>query len=184
MANPLFRVPPGTETVRVRIIDTTTRLGKLPLDFLMQPPMEGMNYMPEMPAWSFLIEHSSGQKLLFDLAVPKDWRSFSPFILQILDKVKSEITVKYDVIDILKNNNIAADQISGIIWRYVLTTPEQFIMPKLMNTLCSHWHFDHVGNPSQFPPSTDLIVGPGFKNAFYPGYPAIPDSPVREIDFA
>jgi glyoxylase-like metal-dependent hydrolase (beta-lactamase superfamily II) len=53
-----------------------------------------------------------------------------------------------------------------------------------MNALCSHWHFDHVGDPSQFPSSTDLIVGPGFKDAFLPGYPAVSDSPVRESDFA
>jgi hypothetical protein len=117
MADPLFHVPPGTETVQVRIIDTTTRLGKVPLDFLMQPPMAGMQYMPEMPAWSFLIEHCSGQNLLFDLAAPKDLGSFSPFILAILDKMGSDVTVEHDVIDILKNNGIGADQISGIIWR-------------------------------------------------------------------
>lgn len=29
----------------------------------------------------------------------------------------------------------------------------------------SHSHFDHVGDPSTFPPSTDLIVSPGFKKA-------------------
>lgn len=47
----------------------------------------------------------------------------------------------------------------------------------------SHWHWDHIGDPSTFPSSTDLIVGPGFKEAFLPGYPTKPDSPVRESDF-
>ena len=52
---------------------------------------------------------------------------------------------------------------------------------------------DHTGDPSTFPGSTDLIVGPGFKSRFVPGYPTIKDSPVsesawqgrelREIDF-
>ncbi|CAG8072376.1 unnamed protein product [Penicillium salamii] len=164
MANPLFPVPKGTETVNVRIIDTTTRLGKLPLDFLMEPAMKGMQCMPDMPSWSFLIEHASGQKLLYDLGVPKAWRSLSPFILQILEGLATEISVENDVIDILKQDKIKADQISGIIW--------------------SHWHFDHVGDPSLFPPSTDLIVGPGFKDTFCPGYPASPDSPIRECDLA
>ena len=117
MANALFPVPPGTETVQVRIIDTTVRLSKLPLGLLMQPPLQGMPYLPEIPAWSFLIEHPSGQKLLFDLAVPKDWRSLSPVVLQVLEKISARIRVTEDVIDILKTNGIAADQISGIIWR-------------------------------------------------------------------
>ncbi|KAJ5333863.1 uncharacterized protein N7506_007646 [Penicillium brevicompactum] len=164
MTSPLFPVPPGTETVQIRIIDTTTRIKKLPVSYLMQPPMEGLIHMPDMPSWSFLIEHSSGQKLLYDLGVPKAWHLFSPCILQIIEGSSSELTVENDVVDILNTNGIEADQISGIIW--------------------SHWHFDHVGDPSRFPPSTDLIVGPGFKNAFLPGYPAIPDSPVRESDFA
>ena len=52
---------------------------------------------------------------------------------------------------------------------------------------------DHTGDPSTFPSLTDLIVGPGFKDAFVPAYPTKQDSPVaesayegrnlREIDF-
>ena len=48
----------------------------------------------------------------------------------------------------------------------------------------SHWHFDHIGDPSTFPGTTELVVGPGFKEKFFPGYPAIEDAPVRESDFA
>ena len=39
---------------------------------------------------------------------------------------------------------------------------------------------DHTGDPSTFPGSADLIVGPGFKEAFVPGYPTVEDSPVDE----
>lgn len=117
MATPLFPVPPGTETVQVRIIDTTTRLRKIPLNLVMQPPMEGLRYISEMPAWSFLIEHSSGQKLLFDLGIPKNWQLLSPSILQILNSSEAEISVEDDVIDILTKHDIPSDQISGIIWR-------------------------------------------------------------------
>lgn len=49
--------------------------------------------------------------------------------------------------------------------------------------LWSHWHWDHIGDPSRFPPSTDLIVGPGFKAALLPAFPTRRDSPVRESDF-
>lgn len=81
--------------------------------------MKGMKYMTEMPAWSFLIEHPSGQKLLFDLGMPTDWLAFSPFVQRILEKVKADIAVEEEVIDILEKNGIGADEISGIIWRCV-----------------------------------------------------------------
>lgn len=40
----------------------------------------------------------------------------------------------------------------------------------------SHLHFDHIGNPGEFPRS-QVVVGPGSKAAAYPGYPTNPDSP-------
>ncbi len=47
----------------------------------------------------------------------------------------------------------------------------------------SHWHYDHIGDPSTFPGSTTLVVGPGFKEAFMPAYPVNKDSPLLEKDF-
>ena len=44
----------------------------------------------------------------------------------------------------------------------------------------SHSHFDHVGDPSTFPSSTTLVVGPGFQNSFLPGWPSDPESRVHE----
>lgn len=43
---------------------------------------------------------------------------------------------------------------------------------------------DHTGDPSLFPKSAELIVGPGFSDAFLPGYPSKKDSPMLETDFA
>ncbi|KAL3484697.1 beta-lactamase-like protein [Aspergillus germanicus] len=162
--SPSFPVPPGLATVQVNIIDSTTRIGKLPLEFLMTPPMDGMQYMPVLPSWSFLIQHPSGQKLLFDLGVPSDWRTLAPAVTDKLEARGWDITVEKEVIDCLQDHGVAAEEISGIIW--------------------SHWHWDHLGDPSRYPPSTDLIVGPGFKDEFIPGYPSKPDAPVRESDFA
>ncbi|KAL8992461.1 MAG: hypothetical protein Q9169_007090, partial [Polycauliona sp. 2 TL-2023] len=39
------------------------------------------------------------------------------------------------------------------------------------------------GDPSLFPKSAELIVGPGFSEAFLPGYPTKQDSPMLEGDF-
>ncbi|KGO54840.1 hypothetical protein PEX2_090930 [Penicillium expansum] len=163
-SSPNFTVPPGDQSVKIRIIDSTTRIGNLKLGFLMEPPMEGMECMTPLPAWSFLIEHPSGQKILYDLGVPKDLNSFPPIVCQSFKEQGWEIDVKEEVVDTLRKHGVMANEISAIIW--------------------SHWHWDHIGDPSRFPSSTDLIVGPGFKDEFLPGYPAKPDSPVRESDFA
>lgn len=42
---------------------------------------------------------------------------------------------------------------------------------------------DHSGDPSTFPGSTALVVGPGFKEALLPGYPADPKGRIRETDY-
>jgi hypothetical protein len=60
--------------------------------------------------------------------------------------------------------------------------------------ICSHSHIDHVGDPSVFPSSVDLVLGPGFKSEHMPGYPTNPQGllldsafegrSVREVDFS
>jgi hypothetical protein len=44
---------------------------------------------------------------------------------------------------------------------------------------------DHTGDPSLFPKSTSLIVGPGFKSntQTYPGFPKNPDAVVCQDAF-
>jgi len=72
--------------------------------------------------------------------------------------------VKQDVREQLEEHGVKGNDIEAIVW--------------------SHWHWDHTGDPSTFPPSTALIVGPGFKSALVPGYPANQDSPIKEADYA
>jgi hypothetical protein len=44
--------------------------------------------------------------------------------------------------------------------------------------MLSHYHVDHIGDPSLFPSTTSLVVGPGFKTnkSSFPGYPKNPDA--------
>lgn len=116
---PEFHIPASPNTVNVRIIDSTTRIGKLALEFLMVPPMNGMQYMPTIPSWSFLIEHESGKQLIFDLGIPKGWRKMAPVVVKSLESHGWDIDVDKEVIDILSDHGLAADEISGVIWRYV-----------------------------------------------------------------
>ncbi|OAP59117.1 hypothetical protein AYL99_06415 [Fonsecaea erecta] len=159
----LFPVPSGA-TATVSIIDTTTRIGRIPVSYLMAPPLEGFEHMPEIPSWSFLVETTTtGKKALFDLGVPPDWENFAPAVYEALKPRGWEIYAEKHTSQVLEENGVDLKGIGSIVW--------------------SHWHWDHLGDPSTFPPSTEVVVGPGFKEAFMPGYPGKPDSPVRESDF-
>ena len=46
----------------------------------------------------------------------------------------------------------------------------------------SHNHFDHIGDVSQFPQTTELIVGPGVRTASWPGWPRREDAIVLDSD--
>ncbi|KIX03814.1 uncharacterized protein Z518_07367 [Rhinocladiella mackenziei CBS 650.93] len=157
-----FQVPAGA-TAQVSIIDSTTKINKIRAEYLMGPAMSGLEYMPEIPTWSFLVESATGRKALYDLGVPPNWKEFAPTVVETLHKRGWEIEAEIHVVDILKENRVDPTDINAIVW--------------------SHWHWDHLGDPSTFPPNTELVVGPGFKEAFFPGWPAKPDSPVRESDF-
>ncbi|KAK7216367.1 hypothetical protein V2G26_004370 [Clonostachys chloroleuca] len=155
---------PGGETVKVSVIDSTMRLSGLPVSSLLEPPIEGFDTLSPITTWSFLVESSTGKKALFDLGAPKDpFNHYAPSVVEMLTESGCGIHVQANVADILEENGVQPAEINSIIW--------------------SHHHFDHIGDVSTFPASTELIVGPGFKDAFCPGYPANPTSPVREVDF-
>ncbi|KAI4245863.1 MAG: hypothetical protein LQ352_006508 [Teloschistes flavicans] len=163
MAPPQFHIPESTSTVDVHIINSTSRMRGIPTTLMMETHIPNFDTF-DCPAFSFLIEHSkSHQKVLFDLGVRKDWQNFSARIVQRLTEGGWQVEVQKGVADILKDQKVDLKSINAVIW--------------------SHYHWDHTGDPSTFPPSTDLVVGPGFKKAFTPGYPKNQDSPIRESDY-
>ncbi|KAL2868979.1 MBL fold metallo-hydrolase [Aspergillus lucknowensis] len=158
----LFQIPAG-ETVTVRLMNPVN-FGPSHLKRFMAPLVPGLDIFARNPAFSFLVEHSSGRKLVFDLGIRKDWQNYAPEIAEYIPTTGYNIEVTQNVAEILDEHGIPPKDIEAVIW--------------------SHWHWDHIGDPSTFPPSTDLIVGPGFKDAMLPGFPAKPDSPIRESDYA
>ncbi|MCJ1243189.1 hypothetical protein MMC30_000386 [Trapelia coarctata] len=157
-----LHIPTSNATVQVSIINTTSHITNIPTDHFLLPKILGYDFI-DCPAFSFLIQHSSGRKLLFDLGVRKDWENFAPTLH---DKIKNsnwKVTVEKDVREILESERIDPGEISGIIW--------------------SHHHWDHTGDPSRFPKSTDLIVGPRFKETFMPGYPENPGALIKVSDY-
>ena len=116
------------------------------------------------PCYCFLITHPSGRNLLFDLGVRKDWENYAPALVSRIKQGGWGVSVEKDVATILEENGIQGKDIEGIIW--------------------SHYHWDHTGDPTRFPASTALIVGPGFKSRFPTAYPTDEKAPLTEDAWA
>ncbi|KAF4555239.1 Cytochrome P450-like protein 80 [Elsinoe fawcettii] len=155
-------IPPGGTSVTVKLINPVN-FGPAILQRFMAPPVPGLETFKTSPSLSFLIEHPSGRRLVWDLGIRKDYQNYSPSIAAYLPTTKYSIEVEKNVIDILREGGIEPQSIEAVIW--------------------SHWHWDHIGDPSTFPSSTDLVVGPGFKDAMLPGAPANPESPIQQSDY-
>lgn len=161
---PLLMITPQSLTYVLAVIDTTSWISGLPTNVFFEPPIRGYDEL-SVPSYSFLIEHPSGRKLLFDLGVRKDWENLSPATAGLVARFgPAKLEAKKGVREQLEEHGVHGSSIEGIIW--------------------SHWHFDHTGDPSTFDAHTALIVGPGFKEALVPGYPANQDSVILESDYA
>jgi glyoxylase-like metal-dependent hydrolase (beta-lactamase superfamily II) len=153
----LVHIPRSDNTVGVGIIDTTTRIGNIPLSHY-QGPNDAYPLLSapgeSTPSYSFLITHEPSQsKTLFDLGLREDWETTStPGVLQWIRDTKASVSVDTDVATILQDAGIDAQEIDAVIY--------------------SHQHFDHTGDPKTLSPHTKIIVGPGYKNIFLPGWPA------------
>lgn len=133
---------------------------------LISPEYKGFEQLV-IPSYSFLITPSSGKHILFDLGVRKDWENMAPAVVDRIKKNGWTLKIEKDVAEILDEQasdvGVSSKDIDAVVW--------------------SHYHWDHQGNVSLFPSSTDLVVGPGFKEAFTPGYPTNPKAPVNESDY-
>ncbi|KAI1458656.1 beta-lactamase-like protein [Annulohypoxylon moriforme] len=154
-------IPYSQNIVDVSVIDSTARIC-VPLGFFVRNPVVGHEKI-ECPAFVILIQHPRGKKILFDLGLRKDTSSFPPTIRNGLPF--SPMAAERDVAEILREDgHVTLGEGDSIIW--------------------SHWHPDHIGDPSTFPPSVELVVGPGAKDFLLPGYPADPNGLILESDYA
>jgi hypothetical protein len=157
LPSPDLKIPSSTSTVSVRIIDTTSHLS-IPLAPYVFPAIKGFTEL-SFPSFSFLIEHPSGRKLLYDLGIRKDFEKLPPAISSYVKDLK--VTVKKDVKEILEGG-VEGKDIEAVIW--------------------SDWHWDHTGDMSLFDSSTALIVGPGF-SGLLPGYPEDSKGVISSSDY-
>ncbi|KAI9820183.1 MAG: hypothetical protein M1827_005805 [Pycnora praestabilis] len=162
---PQLNIPRGDCTVLVKIIDSTSHISGLPLTSFLQPAIKGHEFL-SCPAFSFLVAHPSGRKVVFDLGVRKDWNHSAPRIVNRIKDGGWSVKVEKNVGEILEEHG----------------TEEAKLSDRMCD--CSHWHWDHTGDPSVFPTSTSLLVGPGFKEALLPGYPKNQEASIKESDYA
>ncbi|KAH8894529.1 Metallo-hydrolase/oxidoreductase [Thozetella sp. PMI_491] len=153
-------IPKGA-SAKVSIINNSF-LWDIPVDNYIQPKVPGYDKF-YLPSYAFLIENTQGRKVLFDFGLRKDWENLTPEAAHEISGDGIEIEVERDVVDILADGGVKGEDIEAVVF--------------------SHHHWDHIGDMSKLPASTDIIVGPGFSKAFLPGYPANPDSPILQSDY-
>ncbi|BCR90571.1 MBL fold metallo-hydrolase [Aspergillus chevalieri] len=162
-----LHIPPSNSTVQVSIIDTTFD-SNLPTAHFMGPTITGFENF-QLVAYAFLVthkDHTTGKerRIVFDLGCPKDPdNDFPPSTAQLIKGLGGYVKASKDVSETLTEHGVGLGSIEAVIW--------------------SHAHFDHVGHPSLFPKSTSLLVGPGVKTSYFPGYPANKASPVLACEF-
>ena len=160
--HPSLNLPQSNSTVELSLINTTTDL-VCPAKVFVDPVQKGHEYL-NMPTFAFLVENKNlGKRVMFDLGCRKDWWNLSPAAYASIKHGIPGIIIPKNVNDILHEGGVDDRKIDAVVW--------------------SHWHFDHIGDLSLFPQSTDLYVGPGFSENFMPGYPTNKDCEILDADF-
>lgn len=166
---PALNIPTSSNTVKVQIIDTTAQI-RCNADYFLSPAVGGLDVLV-FKVYAFLIENAgSGKKVLFDLGVRRDWENLATPMVERLREI-FDVDVKKGVSQILEENGVGLEEISSIIWRLVDSVSAGISQSCELILQLSHWHFDHIGDPSTFPPTTSLIVGPGTTAAKLPPWP-------------
>lgn len=138
----------------------------IPTSLYIQSPVSGHDTL-DLPVYSFLVENKQAhKKVLFDLGIMKDWKEKRPELLDKAQSVNATFEAHSDgVCELLTSASVPLSSIDAIIW--------------------SNHHVDRIGDASLFPPTTSLIVGPGFKSnpSTYPGFPLNPDGHIPHTAF-
>ena len=157
-----LNIPPSDSTVRIRAINTTTNMSLHSRRFF-EPQVAGFETL-NLTSVCFLVENLRlGKKVLFDCGARKDFENYSPAVKARLNAIIKGIEIEADVNDILLEAGIQLETIDSMIW--------------------SHWHWDHHGAAEKFPNAVEIVVGPGFKENFMPGYPTNPEAPLLDVNF-
>ncbi|KAJ7457972.1 beta-lactamase-like protein [Mycena galericulata] len=156
-----FGIPASQATVQVRVFHPgNLTLVNATSDFI-TPVLPGRETVV-FPQYAFLVEHNATQtRLMFDLGVRTDPAGFVPILSTALASGEFVLDVPKDITELLKDGGIPLESIDTVIW--------------------SHAHFDHIGDMSKFPNTTNLIIGPDTNTATFP---EDPNATLQASDFA
>lgn len=121
-SNVSFTGPPGA-AAKVSIIDSGFRLSGLATGMLLTPSVEHFDRLPGLGSWSFLVESSTGRKVLFDLGGPADINLFPPQVADAVKQADAKVEGTKTVADVLVENGIELAQIDSVILRYLILMP-------------------------------------------------------------
>ncbi|KAJ7512048.1 hypothetical protein B0H11DRAFT_2213849 [Mycena galericulata] len=134
-------IPTSSSTVTVKVFDIMEDPGKVigPAAFLYTPILPGHETL-RAPDFAFLVENVATKKrVMFDLGPRKDVENAAPQVAELAKAGNMALPVSRDIIEQLTDGGVALDSIDAVVW--------------------SHVHFDHTGDMSKFPTSTDLVFG-------------------------
>ncbi|KAL0575436.1 hypothetical protein V5O48_006527 [Marasmius crinis-equi] len=155
-------LPSSSSTVSVKAFNTVDDTCQAPAALFLEPVLAGRESMASFPVYSFLIEHGSGRRIMFDLGPRKDVEAYPPKLKERFLSIPGfNIRADKDIVEQLEKGGISLESVDTVIW--------------------SHTHFDHTGDLSKWPTSTKLVVGPGSDRR---GYPSVPDAELLDSDFA
>ncbi|KAJ6561867.1 beta-lactamase-like protein [Mycena capillaripes] len=154
-----FGIPHSSATVDLRVFNAANVSLIGAANTFMAPVLPG-HENGDFTEYCFLIEHKNTQtRFVFDLGIRKDPQNSVPSIAALAGLVKIE--QPRDLPEQLVDGGIPLESINAVIW--------------------SHAHFDHVGDMSQFPNTTGLIIGSETDTSTFPENP---NSTLQASDFA
>lgn len=115
-------IPPGEVELTVRMINPVN-FGPAVIRRFMEPPVPGVEKKRPGPVLTFLLEHPSGKRLVFDLGIRKDYENYAPTIAEYIPTTNYDIQVTKNVVDILEESGIPGASIDAVIWRYIIWGP-------------------------------------------------------------
>ena len=113
-----FHVPSGA-TAQVSIINTDVYLADLATAALVAPSVDGFEKFRPLASWSFLVQSSKREKVLFDLSIPPDTTTYTPAIKEMLKAASASIDGTKHVAHVLKENGVDPADIGSVVWRSV-----------------------------------------------------------------
>lgn len=115
-APPALNIPTSSTTINVKIIDVCS-IGNVATKSLFTPTVPGFDVFDGAPSFVFLLEHPSGQKLLFDLGIRKDWENLDSDSVERLKKHGYRVDVEMGIAEFLDDVGVGKGNIDAIVWR-------------------------------------------------------------------